>query len=232
MSQIKKLLAAAVAGIALAGSAAAGSVGFKFSVVTTTAARNALGLATSAAGNSGPNLTSDAATANTPYVLIESIGTSAATLDGFSFTIGASRFFDFVIRESGYNNLTWAQVSPGSPDNNDNGVAGQAPISPTMSYTFGGFNAGERFSAQTDVDAGSLNLTQLLAAISGKTVMANFSNGRSLSASFASAPVETAPGVYSVQASVVPLPTAGWAGLALMGTCGVMQYRRKLALQA
>ena len=31
---------------------------------------------------------------------------------------------------------------------------------------------------------------------------------------------------------VVPLPTAGWAGLALMATCGVMQYRRKLAMRA
>lgn len=32
--------------------------------------------------------------------------------------------------------------------------------------------------------------------------------------------------------SVVPLPSAAWAGLALLGTCGVMQYRRKMALQA
>lgn len=236
MNSIVKLLLAVVVLMSLADSVSAGTVGFKFSFVTSTAARNALGLATSTAGASGPNLTGADASGNTPYVLVENTGTaSGVTLSSFSFTLGAGRFFDFAIRESGYGNLTWTQVSPGTPDNNENGTAGQAPFSPTLSYSFGGFEGGERFSAQVDVDSGSMSLSQLLAAISGKIVTATYSNEQVLTGSYAATPAASPANVYSVSNSavaIVPLPSAAWAGLALLSAVGSMQARRNTMLKA
>lgn len=184
-----------------------------------------------------PSVPASPVSLNTPVIQIRNESTSGAALTGFSLTINDnSHVFDWAVLESAgrmdgsaFNGLAWTQILPELPDNNS--LGGLDPVSSVLQYAFEGFDVGEYFEFQTDIDPGIVDFRPILFnPATPATVSFTFSDGTSVSHALASGVSLAGPGNqrnFQIPLQIPALiPEPAFLQLGALGAMGAMGFFR------
>lgn len=162
---------------------------------------------------------------NAPFLTLENTSSPGIGLIGFQFTIGDTDFnFDRATNENDFgNNITATLLSPDDPDDNTR--------SDLVDYSFSGFDAGDKFEFQADVDKDDVNSVEDFREIfynnspaPNSEITVTFSGGDVLTETIPDNPDDL---VFAQSGSITAVPSPGTLGLVGLGIVGLGAFIRK-----
>jgi MYXO-CTERM domain-containing protein len=164
---------------------------------------------------------------NAPFLTLDNTSSPGIGLVGFEFTIGDTGFnFDRATSEDDFgNNITRMLISPDDPDDNVR--------SDRLEYSFSGFDSGESFEVQVDIDEDNKNTVEDFRTIfynndgvPNSDITVTFSGGDVLTQTVPDNPDDL---VFAQSGSITAVPspgTLGLVGLGIVGLGAVIRRRR------